>query len=193
MKYLTLTIVLLLFWALNAGAQDCSPLSPSNSGSGILSGILGDDSQSIEGACELATGHDYYTARLEYTGYDDKEYKLIGRLLDANRRTVEGCAPVAVSLSGKPSSADIRLRFDAGANNSEEDYIAVRYLKVTIVASDDPLSELDMAGLTLTGKSAEFRVDHRFRDGTSNSASSSSDVTVSVSFSPVGSASSIKQ
>lgn len=188
-----LSIVFCVFWALNAGAQDCSPLSPSNSGSGILSGLLGDEAQRIDGACQLATGDDYYSARIEYKGYDEKEHRLIGQLLDANRRKIPGCDPVAISLKGKPTSADINFRFEAGNRQFNVPSISVRYLKVTVVEGDDPLSDLNIGGITLTGTSAEYRIDHKFRVGAPAEDEGPSNVTVSVSFSPVGKASTIKQ
>jgi hypothetical protein len=194
MKHSIFTFLFLsVFWAHNAGAQDCSELSPSNSGSSLLSGLLGGDDQSIDGACQLATGEDYYAARIEYNGYDDKEYKLIGQLLGANRRKVPGCDPVAISLKGRPTSADLNFKFEARTKDLAVPDIAVRYLKVSIVASDDPLSDLDIGGLSLTGTSAEYRIDHKFRTGTASEGNPSSNVTVSVSFTPVGLAKKIKQ
>lgn len=194
MKYLKFTFLLsFLFWALNAGAQDCSPLSPSNSGSGILAGLLGDDAQNIDGACQLATGDDYYSARVEYKGYEDKEYRLIGQLLDVNRRKVPGCDPVAISLKGKPTSADLNFRFEAASRKFAVPEVPVRYLKVTIVAGDDPLSDLNIGGMTLTGTSVEYGLEHQFRTGTAEEAPVLSKVTVSVNFSPVGRARTIKQ
>ncbi len=196
MNYFKKTALLLLFsifWALNAGAQDCSPLSPTSSGSGILAGLLGDDAQSIEGACQLATGDDYYSARVEYKGYDEKEHKLIGQLLDANRHKIPGCDPVAISLKGKPTSTDINFRFETGTRKFNVSSIDVRYLKVTIVEGDDPLSDLNIGGITLTGTSAEYRLEHKFRTGVAEEAAAPSNVSVTVNFSPVGRARTIKQ
>lgn len=182
-----------LFWALNAGAQDCTKLSPTSSGSGILSDLLGDEAQSIDGACQLATGADYYSARLEYKGFDDKEYRLIGRLLDVNRREVPGCEPVVISLKGKPSAADLNFRFETEGKTFAVPTVAVRYLKVSIVDGDDPLSDLNLGGVSLTGTSAEYKLEHKFRTGAAEEAPQPSNVTVSVNFSPVGLARTIKQ
>lgn len=190
-KFIILLAV--LFWALNAGAQDCSPLSPTSSGAGILAGLLGDDAEGIDGACQLASGADYYAVEVEYKGYDDEEHRLIGQLLDANHHEIPGCERVVVSLKNKPTSAKLNFAFDAAAKDFVVANVPVRYLKVIIVEGDDPLSDLNIGGISLTGTSAEYRVEHTFKTGKTEEGLSSSNVTVSVNLSPVGRARTIKQ
>ena len=186
-----LLAALVFLWAASAGAQDCRKLSPSPSGSSLISDLFGDDSAGISGACQVAAGDDFYSVRIEYHGFTDKPYRLVGQLLDAGRRKVPGSEAVSISLDSGAGSADLTFHFDPRESASTEPYVPVSYLKVSVGEADDPLADLDFGGLSLTGTSAEYRLDHRFRVGASGGGTSS--VTVSVAFTPVKRAATIKQ
>lgn len=195
MKYLILIALFSFFGAQGAVAQDCGELTPSKSRVRIPWDLL-DKAKSIKSACQMAEGDDYFNVHIEYQGFDDKEYRIIGQLLDGNRRKVVGCPPLTQKLEEGSSSADLAFRFETGTTKVNNPYVEVRYLRVSIVDneglfSDIDLGGLDLGGISFTGTSAEYKVDHQFRigigsDGTSN-------VTVSVSLTPVGRAATIKQ
>ena len=193
MRYL-IAFLLMSYGALTPiTAQDCAPLPASNTAASLLGGLLGEEEQRITGACQMASGEDYLTARVEYAGFDDKEYRLIGRLLGPNRQEIPGCPPVVLSLKGRPNSANLTFRFDAAAREFAIPTLDVRYLKVTIVDGEDPLADLNLGGISLTGTTLEYRVDHRFSTGVAPAVDPAEAVTVSIGFTPVGQAATIKQ
>ncbi len=181
----------LFLWAAGAGAQDCRKLESSNSTASVLSDLLGEEARRISGVCQLAAGDTYYSARLEYQGFTDKNYRLVGKLLDSNRREIPGCEPVVLPLDNGAGGADLSFAFEPPTSAYTEPYVEVRYLKISIAEADDALADLDLGGLTLTGTSAEYRLDHRFRVGAAGDGSSN--VTVTVAFTPVKRAATIKQ
>lgn len=187
-----LLICLVSFWSLGLFAQDCTELAPTISGISILGDILGSDEQQISGACRLAKGSDYYSVRIAHQGFDDKEYRIIGQVLNANRRRIPGCEPVVKALGSTSTSTDLTFRFATGSGKGAGP--EVRFLKVSIVESDDPIADLNLNGLSLTGTSAEYRVDHQFLNEAGGPENvERPDITVSVSLTPVGRAIKIKQ
>lgn len=183
---------LLLFIAITAVyGQSCTPLKPSESTSSLFSDLLGDEGEAITDVCEMAAGDDSYSIRVTHQGFTDKEYQISAQALGADRRKIMGCEPVSQPLDAGSSTTDLTLRFDAGNTAYTDPYVKVRYLKISIAEADDLLAGLNIEGLNLSGTSAEYRIDHSFRVGANSNGSSN--VTVSVSFTPVGKAGSIKQ
>jgi hypothetical protein len=187
MRYLL--IFFLLGSAVFLRAQDCHPLESNAGTDDFLSGLLNEDKK-IEGACLLAQGDDFISIRVDYGGFDDKEYRIVGRLLDANKRPLNECEPVAFALERGATSTDLQFAFLPGKKAYTEPYVPVSYLSVVIAEADDPLAELDLGGLSVFGTKADYRLDHAFRVGGNSAASAN--ITIQVALTPVKRAATIK-
>ena len=191
MRTLSILCLLLCVRAAVAQSSDCQPLESTSSTESLLSDLFGEEARGISGACRATATDEVFAARITYRGFTGKAYRLTGFLLDANRWEIRGCEKISFDLPTGEGTADLTFRFDPSRGAYTTPYVNARYIKVSIAEADDILSEFDLGGVSLSGTSAEYRIDHRFRVGAGTDGNSR--VVVSVGLTPIESAAFIKR
>lgn len=180
-----LWVALLLVAPILLSAQDCTPLTTSKSS---LADLIPGDGGKITEVCQLGGAEDYVRVRVEHEGFDEGSFVVMAQSLDRNRRKLRNVEIVKAGMAKGSRSTELMLRYAGGSATAK-----TSFLKVVIVEADDPLADLDLSGLTLTGVSKEYKLEHTFGDIAAELAAERAKTVVNITLTPVGLAARIKQ
>ncbi|HOY06317.1 MAG TPA: hypothetical protein PLO67_12995 [Saprospiraceae bacterium] len=170
-----------------AQSQTCEPLK-SVENRGLLAAAFSGNNK-ITNVCLLSEGRYHVVFKIEYKGYADKDYKVSGRILDADRKPVNGFRTTGGEFDKESKSAEIRFNLTKNKNGA---YPTIEGHYLSLVVTEKSNSMADVALQEALNARDLFRFD-RLWQGDSPATDSQSSTTVFVKLTPYKSAKSIKQ
>lgn len=175
----------LLFSAAPGYAQN--ELQPVKDGTEALRGLLGEEDNTITSVRLVSSGEQALTVSVEFKGYQDKAYYIVGNLLSRSKRPLEEIAPVKVELPKQGNAVDLSFSFQPKRNYNRT-YLESYFLSLSVAEADGLFSGMEdlLGGVSVTGDDYTYELEKKWRIG------GNEQMVIEVKLTPVGAARTIK-